>query len=463
MEQIAPPQAPAIEKDVLSVLINRPELIYQVDDLIDENCFYDDDFRIIYAAVIEIHQSGLVVTQSAILHRIVPAGLLPTYQDVKKFFTSERSLIGNAEILAEYSTKRALLTKSLQLLQMIQRNESIDDIEAEVTEATSIVISRNKSTEAVSMGEAFDGMIDLMNREKKNGITGIPTGLPSLDRITGGWEFDEMALIAARPGMGKTIVATFHSFAAAYLGYPAAFISLEVQPNKLAARMASNLSSVPSSDITKGRLADNQKQIVIEKSNDHRSVPIYFYDNTKSCDINDISRTIRVWHRKYGIKIVFLDYIGLCSDRTIKNSSDQTAITSSVQKKLTELKNQLGIPFVVFSQLNRSNESRGDKRPQLSDLKHTGKLEEDATKVIFLYRQDYYDANEAESRGETFTPTNDMEYIFAKNREGMLGPVLLKCDVALNRMYELPKVGSVESTNQPFLRNQAMDGIKPSF
>ena len=463
MEQIAPPTAPVIEKDVLAVMINRPELIYQVEDLIDENCFYDDDLRIIFSAVMDIYRSGAAVSQSAVLHRIVPSGLLPVYQDVKKFFTSERSLIANAEILVEYSTKRALLTKALEILKMIQDNEGIEEIESEVSEATSIVISRNKSTDAISMGEAFDGMVELMNREKKNGITGIPTGIASLDILTGGWEFDEMALIAARPGMGKTICATFHSFAAAYLGYPAAFISLEVQPTKLAARMASNLSSVPSSDITKGRLADNQKRSVIEKASEHREVPIYFYDNTKSCDINDISRTIRVWHRKYGIRIVFLDYIGLCSDRTIKNAADQTAVISSVQKKLTELKNHLGIPFVVFSQLNRANESRGDKRPQLSDLKHTGKLEEDATKVIFLYRQDYYDANDAESRGETFTPTNDMEYIFAKNREGVLGPVLLKCDVALNRMYEAPRVGAVESTNHPFMSNQALNNIKVAF
>lgn len=463
MEHIAPPKAPAIEKDVLAVIVNRPELIYQVEDLIDENCFYEDDYRVIYSAVIEVYQLGAAVTQSAVLHKIVPAGLLPIYQDVKKFFTSERSLIANAEILVEYSTKRALLEKSYEIQRMIQDNEAIDEIESQVTEATSIVISRNKSTDAISMGEAFDGMVELMNREKKNGITGIPTGLPTLDRLTGGWEFDDMALFAARPGMGKTIAVTFHSFAAAYLGYPTALISLEVQPSKLAARMASNIASVPSSDITKGRLADNQKRAVMEKSSEHREVPIYFYDNTKSCDINDISRTIRVWHRKYGIKIVFLDYIGLCSDRTIKNVADQTAVVSSVQKKLTELKNQLGIAFVVCTQLNRANESRGDKRPQLSDLKHTGKLEEDATKVIFLYRKDYYDANEAESRGETFTPSNDIEYIFGKNREGVLGPVLLKCDVALNRIYEVPKVGAVESTNQPFMRNDALKSVQHAF
>lgn len=463
MEQIAPPKATAIEKDVLSIIVNRPELIYQVEDLIDENCFYEDELRTIYSAVIEIYQSGKPVTQSSILHKIVPEGLLPTYQDIKKFFSSERSLIANAEVLAEYSTKRALLTKSLEILRMIKDNDSIEDIEAEVSGATNIVISRNKSADAISMDSALNGMIDLMNREKRNGITGIPTGLPSIDRVTGGWEFDDKVIFAARPGMGKTIACTFHSLYGALAGYPTALISLEVQPAKLAARMIANLTSFNSSDITKGRLADNQRKIVIEQSDSSRNIPLYFYDNTKSNDVNDICRTVRVWHRKYGIKVAYLDYIGLCRDRSVKKSDDPTAVMNSVMAKLTELGNHLKIPLIIFSQLNRENESKGDKRPVLSNLKSSGKLEEDATRVIFLFRPDYYAANEAESKGEIFIPSNDMEYIFAKNREGMLGPVLLKCDVAMNRMYEVPKVGAVESTNQPFMRNDIIKTVQHTF
>lgn len=463
MEQIAPPKAPAIEKDVLAVLVNRPELIYQVEDVIDENCFYEDDYRVIYSAVMEVYQSGAAVTQSAVLHKIVPAGLLPVYQDVKKFFTSERALIANAEILVEYSTKRALLEKSYEIQRMIQDNEAIEEIESRVTEATSIVVSRNKSADAITMGEAIDGMIGLMNREKQNGITGIPTGLPSIDRVTGGWEFDDKVIFAARPGMGKTIACTFHALFGAMMGYETALISLEVQPAKLAARMVSNITSFNSSDITKGRLADNQRKIVLEKSDNLRGIPIHFYDNRKSSDVNDICRTIRVWHRKHNIKAAYFDYAGLMTDRTVKRSDDPTAVMNSVMGKLTQLGNSLGIPLIIFAQLNRDNESRGDKRPILSNLKSSGKLEEDATRVIFLYRKDYYDANEAESRGEAFTPSNDMEYIFAKNREGMLGPVLLKCDVALNRMYEVPKVGAVESNNKPFMRNDALKSAQHAF
>ncbi len=464
MEQIVPPHATEIEKDVLSVMCNRPELIYQVEDSLDENCFYNSDYKYLFSVVMQIHMTGVMVSQSAILHQIIPSGkdeILGTYQEMKRYFSSDRMLVKNAEILVEYSTKRALLTKALQILQMIESNEDIEDIENEVTEATTIVLSRNKNTEAISMTEAGDGLLELMNREKSNGITGIPTGVAALDKVTGGWEPDDKVIFAARPGMGKTIAATFHSYHGASIGYPTALISLEVRPAKLMGRMISNLSGFNSSHITKGMLADNQKNIVTDHVKGVSKIPLYFYDNTRSSDINDICRTIRTWHRKYGLKVVYLDYIGLCDDRTVKNSSDQTAITTSVMKKLTRLGNQLGIAMILFSQLNRENESNKDKRPSLNHLKSSGKLEEDATRVIFLYRQDYYDYNEAESRGDSFVPTHDIEYIFAKNREGQLGPVLLKCNVAINRVYDQPTLTPISVDK--YLRNDTLNNVATSF
>lgn len=807
MNIIPPPQAPEIEKDVLSVLCNRPELIQTVEETLNSDCFYTGEYQFIFDILMEIHLSGAVVSQSALLHRIIPSGrkdILPLYQEIKKYFTSEKSLIRNAEILSEYSTKRALLTKSLQILSMIEGNDPIDEIEREVSEATGIVISRNRNTEAISMSEAMDGLFELMNREPVNGITGIPTGVPLLDRVTGGWEYDDKVIIAARPGMGKclgkgtkvimfdgslknvedikvgeqimgpdstprnilstvsgtenmywirqnkaidyrvneshilslkrsrnegghtkgdvinipvsdylaknskfksnykgykseidfpeknlaiepyflglwigdgtsrdsgitkpdseiykylngysrrlnlylddtstiercptwtittrsdpskkgtalstklracgvlnnkhipdeylinsksnrlellaglldsdgymdesacgfeitqksesiakqikfladslgfgtsfrskrasikstgyegiayrvriwgdinkiptkikrkkarerqaindwqvtgikvepdgvgeyfgfeidgdrlflledctvthnTVTATFHSYHSASIGIPTAFFSLEVRPPKLVGRMMANASGFSSSDITKGKLADNQKEIVTMKGNLSKSVPLYFYDNTKSRDINDIIRTIRTWRRKYGIEVFYLDYIGLCRDRTIKDQSNKTAVTESVQGKLSECIDQLGIPGIIFSQLNREAEGKTDKRPSLQNLKSSGKLEEDATRVIFLYRQDYYDYNDAQTKGENFIPSNDIEYIFAKNREGELGPVLLKCDVTLNRVYEQPTVEQIQEQAHAYSRNNVLNNIKDVF
>jgi len=466
MQDIAPPNSPDIEKDVLSVICNRPELIYQVEEILNSACFYNSDNQFLFDIIFGIYLSGESVTQSSILHRIIPSGrreILSTYQDMKRFFSTEKNLVRNSEILVEYSTKRELLKKCLQIHSMIAANESIDEIEREVHDAETIVISRNSTVDAVSMSVAVDGLLELMNREQTNGITGIPTGVPILDRVTGGWEYDDVIIMAGRPGMGKTAVATFHADFAARKGFPTAFLSLEVKPEKLVGRMLANASGFSSSDITKGRLADNQKRIVTEKGGESKNVPIYFYDNARSRDINDICRTMRTWHRKYGLKIIFIDYIGLINDRTIKDISNRTATTQSVQGKLTELRAQLGIPLVIFSQLNRESEGKTDKRPSLHNLKNSGKLEEDGTRVIFLYRQDYYDANEAESRGEEFIPSHDMEYIFAKNREGELGPVLLKCNVALNRVYEQQTPEQQINAVYEYSRNIALNSAVPNF
>jgi len=466
MKQLITPEAPAIEKDVLSVLCNRPELFHYVEDILNPECFYNPDYQFLFSILLNIHTSGELVSQSSILHQIIPLGkkeLLGVYQDMKKFFTSEKHLIPNANVLAEYSTKRALLNKSYEIINMIDNNDSIDEIEREVNNAQGIVVSRNHHVDSISMTSAVDGLYALMERDKTSGISGITTGVPLLDKITGGWQFDDIVIFAARPSMGKTVVASYHAYSAANAGFPTAFISLEVKPEKLAGRMISNLTGISSSNIIKGDLATNQKTMIYDKGNKSKSAPIHFYDNTRSRDINDIIRTMRSWHRKYGIKIIFLDYIGLVRDRTIRDSSNRVAVINSIQDKLTELRAHLGIPIIEFSQLNRDNESKADKRPILSNLKDSGKLEEDATKVIFLYRQDYYDANSAEKDGIEFIPSNDMEYIFAKNREGELGPVELKCDVALNRVYERLTSQQITEQANNYSKNNVFNNIPTSF
>ena len=466
MKQVVTPEAPAIEKDVLSVLCNRPELIHLVEETLNIECFYNSDYQFLFDVIIKIHQSGREVSQSSILHTLIPIGrkdLLSVYQDMKKFFTSEKHLIANSTVLAEYSTKRALLQKSYEIINMIDSSDSLDEIEREVHAAQNIVVTRNNQVDSINMTSAVDGLFELMERDKTKGISGITTGVPLLDKITGGWQFDDIVIFAARPSMGKTVVASYHAYSAANAGYPTAFISLEVKPEKLAGRMISNLTGFSSSDIIKGNLALNQKEIIYDKGNKSKQAPIHFYDNTRSRDINDIIRTMRSWHRRYGIKIIFLDYIGLVRDRTVRDSSNRVAVINSIQDKLTELRAHLGIPIIEFSQLNRDNEAKADKRPILANLKDSGKLEEDATKVIFLYRQDYYDANDSSKSGEEFIPTNDMEYIFAKNREGELGPVELKCDVALNRVYERKTNEQIEEDVRNYSRNNVFNNVQTSF
>jgi len=468
-KEISPPEAPAIERDVLSVICYRPELIPEIEEILNEKCFYTPDYNYIFKIVMEVYFSGVEVTQSAILQKIIPTNLsylLTVYQDLRKFFTTEKNLLTNAGILADYSVKREILTQAFRLINMIDAGDSMDEIEAEVHETETIVITRASTVDGVTMDSAINGMFELMEREvSSKGVTGIPTGIPSIDKMTGGWDADDIITFAARPGMGKTASAAFHSYFAASEGFPTAFFCFEVKPDKIAARMVSNASGVYASDITRNNMVPAQRGIVTKKGNDSRNLPLHFYDNSRSTDINDILRTIRAWVRKYGIKIVFIDYIGLMKDRTIRDQSNKTAVIESIMSKLRELRAQLRIPFIIYSQLNRGNEDRTDRRPKLHDLKHTGKIEEDSTRVIFLYRQDYYDALQSEESGEPFYPSHDMEYIFAKNREGFTGIALLKCDIGLNRFWDIgyPPANQLAVIESKEKKINVFDGVKINF
>ena len=434
---IVPPQSKDVEKDVLSVMCNRPELIVKIEEILHTDCFYDPDYRFLFDTIFGIHLSGGDVTQSSILNKVVPSGrkdILATYQEMKRYFTSDTSLWRNAMLLSELAVKRAMLTKSMQLLAAVEGNESIDKLDSLVNDASDIMTTRNRPIEGITFAHSLEELNRLIDRPETK-LSGIDTGIKDINEVTGGWQVDDTVVLAGRPGMGKTLCGCYHAYAAAKIGIPVAFVSLEMAKVKLTARIVSNVASVSSSDMTKGRLATNQKMIVREAMKKVEQLPIFYYENRNSWDINDICLTLRNWKRKYGIQLVFIDYIQLIKDRTVRDSSDKTKVVTSVQEKLTHLKSSIGMPIIELAQLSRANEGRGDKRPSLSDLKNSGQIEQDATMVIFLYRQDYYDATAAQDKGEEFSPTNDLEYIFAKNREGEMGTVLVKASMSQNRIW----------------------------
>ena len=463
-----PPNSLEIERDVLSVMSHRPDMIVTIEDIITPECFYNSDYQYLYSVIMEIHLSGQPVTQSSILQKIIPGGrsdILQVYQKLRQYYSSESSLYQNVMMLFEMAKRRALLIQANKTISMINASEDIEEIEKVLTDSVEIVTSGARKVEGIYFKESLDELEAMMDRPTDRGLSGIPTGSKLLDQITGGWQFDDKVVIAARPGMGKTISAAFHAYQAAKAGIPVAFITLEVSKAKITGRIMSNLCGFSSSDITKGRLVMNQKQHLRKIRKEVEDLPIYYYDNSNSWDINDICRTMRNWRRKYKIGLIVCDYLQLVRDRTVRDSSDLTRVLNSVVPKFTHLSGTLGIPIIELSQLNRESETRADKRPGLSNLKGAGKIEEDATVIIFLYRQDYYDANAANEKGDEFIPSYDMEYIFAKNREGELGPALLKCNPGLNRIYDVNQstFTDMDQVKYEHTKNSVLNTAQSSF
>jgi replicative DNA helicase len=269
-------------------------------------------------------------------------------------------------------------------------------------------------------------------------LSGVPTGYKILDDVTGGWLKGNVVLFAARPGQGKTICLLEHSRHASQMNNKVLFLSLEMPVISLIYRMISGQldDSTPYSKIKTGKINIEQfTNIQRDAVGKLEKLPITWYDGANR-DINYLSSLIQKIVREKGIDMVCIDYIQLMSDNSIKGSNE-TEIVGSVADKIQMLSKKLNIPFLCAAQLNRSNEGRTSHRPRLNDLRSSGKLEQMASVVIGLYRDDYYKYEKAKEEGNANVQfDNTIEYIFMKNRDGDTRTAEMFIDVATSKILE---------------------------
>jgi replicative DNA helicase len=276
----------------------------------------------------------------------------------------------------------------------------------------------------------YDSMKSLMfqatqeiqeKRNHKDGLTGIPSGFSRLDRVTSGWQKAELIIIAARPGMGKTafVVSALRN-AAVDFNFPVALFSLEMASLQLVNRLISAEAELDSEKIKKGNLADFEWQQMVHKTKRLSSAPI-FIDDTPALSILELRAKCRRLKAEHNIQLIVIDYLQLMKGEASGNREQEIA---SISRALKGIAKELNVPVIALSQLSRGVETRGgDKRPQLSDLRESGSIEQDADIVMFLYRPEYYKI----SVDEEGMPTQGMaEVIIAKHRNGSLENVKLK-------------------------------------
>jgi len=292
--------------------------------------------------------------------------------------------------------------------------------------------------------QAVNNLGDVMTN---GSLSGVPTGYPKLDEITGGWLKGNVILFAARPGAGKTIALLEHTRCASEQNKKVLFLSLEMPVLSLIYRMISGQldSGLPYSKIKTGRISIDQfTEIQRTAIANLEKLPITWYDGANR-DINYLSNVIQKIVRENKIDMVVIDYIQLMSDSSIK-TSNETEIAGSVADKIQALSKKLNIPFLCAAQLNRSNEGRTSHRPRLNDLRSSGKLEQMASVVIGLYRDDYYAYERAKESGENMMPefNNIIEYIFLKQRDG---------DTKTLEMFVDPKTSSIRENKEELRLN----------
>jgi replicative DNA helicase len=312
----------------------------------------------------------------------------------------------------------------------------LDDAESKLFEITNNHLRKNFDTIDSVLVKTIQRIEDMRHRQED--VTGVPSGYPSLDRVTYGWQNTDLIILAARPSVGKTAFALNLARNAALhptKPTPVAFFSLEMSAGQLVQRILSAESEIWLEKISRGKMEEHEmKQLYARGIQKLAQAPI-FIDDTPALNIFELRAKCRRLKNKHNIGFVIIDYLQLMSGTGENRQGNREQEISNISRNLKSLAKELSIPIIALSQLSRAVETRkeGSKIPQLSDLRESGAIEQDADMVMFLYRPEYYDINANEmgesNKGETIVR-------IAKHRNGSLETIKLKALLHIQKFIE---------------------------
>ncbi len=425
-----PPQALDLEEAVLGALMLEKNALTAVIEFLRPEHFYTEQHKEIYTAIVDLFKTSEPVDMRTVVSQLRKNGKLEVVGGAYFIaeLTSKVSSAANIEYHARYIIEMAIKRELIQISSQIQR-----DAYEDTTDVFDLLDKTEQSVFAISdsnLRKNYDTMKSLMARavqelqERKNhkdGLTGVPTGFTKLDRVLSGWQKSDLVIIAARPGMGKTafVVSALRN-AAVDFNFPVALFSLEMASLQLVNRLISAEAELESEKIKRGTLADFEWAQLVHKTNRLSAAPI-FIDDTPALSILELRAKCRRLKAEHNIQLIVIDYLQLMKGDSQGNREQEIA---SISRALKSIAKELEVPVLALSQLSRGVETRGgDKRPQLSDLRESGSIEQDADIVMFLYRPEYYKI----TVDEEGMPTQGMaEIIVAKHRNGSLDTVKLK-------------------------------------
>ena len=431
-----PPQAIDLEEAVLGALMLEKDALTNVIDILKPNTFYKDNHKEIYSTIVDLFNNSEPVDLLTVTNHLRKKGKLEFVggayyiTELTSKVNSASHIEYHARIIIEKAIKRELIRIASEVhLEAYEDTVDVfsllDKTEQSLFEVSEINIRKNYADMRSLMHEAI---LELeIKKQQPDGLTGIPTGFTALDRVTSGWQKSDMVIIAARPGMGKTafIVSAMRN-AAVDFNKPVAIFSLEMSSIQLVNRLISGEAELESDKIKKGNLKDYEWEQLIHKTAKLSEAPI-FIDDTPALTILELRAKARKLVAQHGVELIIVDYLQLMSGDSSKGGGGQgnrEQEIAAISRSLKNIAKELNIPIIALSQLSRAVEIRGgDKRPQLSDLRESGSIEQDADMVIFLYRPEYYGINTDED-GNSLQGVG--EVIIAKHRNGSLDTAKLK-------------------------------------
>jgi replicative DNA helicase len=419
-----PPNAEQLEQAVIGALLVDREAYGVVEDILTPESFYQTANGLIYKAIQQLHKLSAPVDILTVTEQLTKSGDIEAVGgayyvvELSNRVASAANLEFHALILKEKAIRR-------NMIQVCQNNlrraydesedtfEVLGGFEKSVFEISNGIQTQKETTISNAAFEVVK-LADLAMAKK--GLTGVPSGLTTVDAQTGGWQPSDLIILAARPGMGKTSFAMQVALNAAMMGLPCAFFSLEMSSVQLTQRVVSQLANIPVQNIRTGKMTERDLQDIGQAVETLQGIPLYL-DDTPGISITSLRSKARKLVASKGVKVIFVDYVQLMTT-TVEKGASRDQYLGDITRGLKGLAKELNIPVIALSQLSRALENRSDKRPQLSDLRETGNLEQDADAVVFLYRPEYYGITQDEQGANV---TGQCEAIFAKHRNGAVG------------------------------------------
>ncbi len=429
-----PPQAVDLEEAVLGALMLEKDALTTVIDILKPESFYKETHQLIYEAILQLFDNSEPIDLLTVTNQLRKMGDLEKIggayyiSGLTQRINSAANIEFHARIVSEQAIKRELINIASEIETEAYEDTTdtfvlLDKVEQRIFGVSEANIRKNYADMRSIMREAIS---DLESKKlRKDGLTGVPTGFNALDRITSGWQKSDLVIIAARPGMGKTaFILSAMRNAAVDFGHSVAIFSLEMSAVQLANRLISAEAQLESEKIKKGNLADYEWEQLYHKTTGLTEASI-FIDDTPALSIRELRSKCRRLKAQHNIELIVVDYLQLMSGDSSKNAGgNREQEIASISRAMKNLAKELDVPVIALSQLSRAVESRGgDKRPQLSDLRESGSIEQDADMVMFLYRPEYYGFSEDEN-GQPVQGTG--EVIIAKHRNGALDTIRLK-------------------------------------
>ncbi len=444
-----------------SVLVNN-DIIDEIANIINSEKFYDPIHIKIYEVIENLNNKGMIANPITLKNYfeknqgLDDVGGVEYLVRLTRFSSSVKQAIDYAKIVHENFVKRELIQISNQIKDDSINSEDDKSSDLIIEDAEKLLFDLAErgsfSQSFVKFNLALDQSINMAEQAMKNdqGIVGVPTGLTDLDEKLGGLHKSDLVIIAGRPSMGKTALATNIAYHAAKniqlegTKSSVAFFSLEMSSEQLSTRILSEQSRIKSNDIRRGKATEEELGRYIETSRDIYDLPLYI-DETPAITISTLSNRARRIKRLFGLNLIVVDYIQLMRTSSKRNDGRVQEI-SEITQGLKALAKELSVPVLALSQLSRAVEQRDDKKPQLADLRESGSIEQDADVVLFVFREEYYEEKKQPKLGsiehaEWQSKMSDIaglaEILIGKQRHGPTGNIQVEFEGMYTKFKDL--------------------------